>query len=316
MDQLDIRILRHLLQAQTVWPARPGLVASNRQVARALGVSPGTVRNRILKMVRTGFVSGFQVYPNPNALGLSSGSYAIEVPSTTPKPEVMRRLAKVEGVVFFENFRGNLLGLGITYSGPAALQRLLARINEVAHCPPGAFTHVEHPPATGPLTPAEWKLVARLMAGALVTYHQFATELGISIRTLKRRISRLVRSGAILSFPRMEFRAISGGVTAELLVTFADAASKTHAETEILHRVEDWMIFAGIWKEFDIYRLILPNVAVINDLAAEVARIDGVAFARAELVDGLVPNFDAMRPYVEERAASARVTAKRTVHAA
>jgi len=315
VDHLDIRILRHLLQAQTVWPARPGLIASNRQIAQSLRVSPGTVRNRIKEMIRTGFLNGFQVYANPNILGLLSGSYAIEVSTTIPKREVLRLLAKTDGVVFFENFRGALLGLGLTYSSPVTLRKVLSRINEVARCPPGVFSRVEHPPATGPLTATEWKLVGRLMAGELVTYQHLAQELGCSVRTLKRRIARLVRTGAILTFPRMDYRAMSGGVAAELLVTFSDASLKTHAETEIQHRIEDWMIYAGIWGEFDIYRLILPNVSIVNELAEQLGRIEGVRFVRAELVDGLVPNFDALLPYVTRRAAGSRKETE-TVHAA
>ena len=305
MDHLDIRILRQLSQAHTVWPAKPGLVSSYRGIARQLGASPGTVRNRIRGMVRTGFLREMQVYVNPTVLGLSSGSYAVEVPPDRSKAGVIDRLGQVEGVVFFENFHGTLLGIGLTYPDDHGLQRTLAQIDGIVGST-GVFSRVEHPPSSASLAPSEWTLVARLMRGRFLTYPQLARENGLSVRTLKRRLARLVAVGAILTFPRMDYRALLGGVTADLLVSYGDAGARPETRSRILRRVEEWLIFAGVWEDFEVYRLILPNVPLATHLAEEVGRMEEVRLVRAELVDGVADHFDGLRSRVEQRAAAGR----------
>ncbi|HEV2317472.1 MAG TPA: hypothetical protein VGV89_07865 [Thermoplasmata archaeon] len=310
MDRLDIRILRELFQGQTIWPARPGLLASYRQVARSLGASPGTVRNRIQRWIRSGFLQGHAVYVNPKLLGLLSGSYAIEVSPALRKRDVIEALGELDGVVFFENFRGNLLGLGVTYRDEASLAVLLDRVDQIARSERGVFSRVQHPPLAIVLTRPEWALISRLMSGDFQTYPQLARELRISVRTLKRRAARLARSGAVLSYPRIDYRALEGGVTAELLLSFASPDTRPSAERTVRERLDDWSIFAGVWEEFDIFRLILPNVTIASELAEEVGRIEGVRFARLEFVDGLIDRFEKLRSHLDVVLAQPRPPSK------
>ena len=309
MDQLDIRILRELFQAFTLWPARPGLFSSYREIARKLGVAPGTVRNRVREMSRTGFLQGTAVYANPAILGLESGSFAVEIGAGVRKEEVIRRLSAVPGIVFFENFHGRLLGMGVCYERESALRPLLNRVERIAHSAPGMYSRVRHPTPSGSLTTAEWRLIDRLMAGNVRSYVQLARELQMSTRTLKRRLRRLIESGAVLSFPLLDFRSLPGGVTAELLVSYAP--DRPEARVRALQRLDDWMIYAGVWEEFDIYRLILPNVAVAAELAREIQGWEGIRFARVELVEGLISHVDALRPYVLRQMAHRDVRVRR-----
>lgn len=313
MDRLDIRILRELAQSHTLWPARPGLVSSYRSMARQLGVSPGTVRNRIREMVRTGFLQGISVYANPNLLGLRSGSYAVEVSPALARSEVLRRVAQVQGVVFLENFLGTLLGVGLTYEDDRTLEEKLTRIDRIARSARGVFSRVEHPPSAVTLNASEWALVVRLMQGSFASYHQLAQESRVPVRTLKRRVAKLLRANAILTFPRTDYRALTGGVSTDLLVAFTDRHAKAAAGSRILHLVEDWMTFAGVWEEFDVYRLILPNVAKASDLAEAIRRIETVRSVRVEFVVGLIDHLDALRPYVERRMAVPRPRPRPTV---
>ena len=306
MDPLDIRIVRQLSQSGTVWPATPGLPESYRAIGRAIGVSPGTVRNRVREMSRTGFLQGTSVYPNVNLLGLRSGSYAIEISPSLRKRDVLEELGKVDGAVFFENFRGNELGIGLAYADERDLEETLGRIDRIARCARGSFSRVQHPPVSGVPKVPEWRLLSRLMASGFASYGQLAREQGVSVRTLKRRIANLQRTGAMLSFPKLDYRAVVGGVTAELFVFFADPAAKSAAESRILARLEDWLIYAGIWEEFDDYRLVLPNSSIAPELADEVRRFEGVRFARIEFVDSVIDVLGILRRLVERHAESAR----------
>jgi len=299
MDRLDIRIVRELTQSRTVWPARPGLIASYRQVARTVGVSPGTIRNRVVQLTRSGVLRGFSVYANLNLLGLRSGSYAVEVSPSLRKSDVIKQLSKIDGLVFFENFRGTLLGIGIAYSPDQPIEKKLTEIDLVARSPRGLFSRVIHPPCSAELNQPEWRLVSRLMAGSFRSYGQLARELRISLRTLRRRLAKLDESGALLSFPRLDYAAISGAVATGLLVTFREGPEKPEVKTRVRQFLDDWTTFVGGWEDFEFYRLFLPNVAKATEVAEAVRAMPGVAFVRVEFVDGLVDQLETLKVYVD-----------------
>jgi DNA-binding Lrp family transcriptional regulator len=312
LDRLDIRIVRELTQSRTVWPARPGLIASYRQIARAVGVSPGTIRNRVGHLTRSGVLRGIAVYANLTLLGLRSGSYAVEVSPSLRKSEVIDRLSRIPGLVFFENFRGSLLGIGVAYAADRDLEKTLAQIDAVAQSPRGMFSRVTHPPCSVELTQPEWQLLSRLMSGGFRSYGQLARELRASIRTLKRRIAKLDRSGALLTFPQLDYTAITGAVAAGLLVTFRDTPSKEDAKVRVRQLLDDWTTFIGGWEDFEFYRLFLPNVAKAAEVGESVRAVPGVGFFRVEFVDGLIDQLGTLKVYVDRHIdATSRVPAKR-----
>jgi len=257
-------------------------------------------------MVGSGFLRGFSVYINPNLLGLLGGAYAIEVSLTRTKREVVAELARLEEVVFVDDFHGPLVGMAFVYENERSLQRFLSRVDRIARAPRGMFSRVPHPPCTESLTPTEWTLLARLARESFSTYGQLATELGIPVRTLKRRLAKFVRTGAILTFPSMDYRAIAEGVPADLMVSFGDRDSKGEARSQVLELIGDWMIYAGVWEDFEMYRLILPKLSQASEFVQAIEQIEGIARVRAELVEEHINRLEALRPYVERRMAVLR----------
>ncbi|MDE1820440.1 MAG: Lrp/AsnC family transcriptional regulator [Euryarchaeota archaeon] len=304
MDRLDIRLLRELVQGGTIWPANPKLTSSHRTLARKLGVSAGTVRNRVLRMTRAGFLQGIRVYVNPSALGLVSGSYTLQTPQGPRRHQVIERLSEVAGVVFFENFHGPLLGLGLVAVDDAGMQHLLSEIDQVAGCPRGTYTLVHHPPCGVRMNEAEWELIAHLVPDGFGSYRALSEDLRVPIRTLKRRVAKLVAGGALMTFPRMNYRALDHGLMAELLVAYAPGPSKDASRSAVIRELDPWMTYAGVWVEFEIYRLILPNLSMVTHLAESIAEMPGLLMSQMELVDGVSDRFEALLPYIARHRAS------------
>jgi DNA-binding Lrp family transcriptional regulator len=313
MDDLDVHILRELTQANSVLPARPGLRASYRNIARALAVSPGTVRNRIGRMYTSGVLTGSSVYVNPNLLGLEAGAYAVEVSPRHRKREVIGHLRELEGVYFLQNFRGSLLGVTFVYPDAESRERTLEEILRITGAEGGAFSHVPYPPCHVTLSRSEWKMVSRLVRGSFSTYSTLAQELKVSVRTIKRRVTKLVRSHAILSVPTMDYRALSGCVPVDLVVAFSSPAARHEAERRILALVGDRMIFAGVWTDFGLYSLILPKVSTATQIAEEVPRIPGVGMSRVEIVEEHIDQVRALHPYVDRQWAGSTSARPRTL---
>ena len=301
MDDLDTQILRELTQANSVLPARPGFRASYRSIARSLKVSPGTVRNRINRMYASGVLTGSSVYANPNLLGLETGAYAVEVSPGRRKRDVVEKLRHVDGVYFLQNFRGSLVGLTFACPDSASRGRIIEAIHRATGAESGVFSRVVYPPCPVTLITSEWKLVSRLVRGSFSTYSALSKELGVSVRTIKRRVSKLVRNHAIFSVPTMDYRALSGVVPADLLVAFFSPAARHDVERRILALVGDRMIFAGVWADFGLYSLLLPKVSTATQIAEEVSHIPGVGMSRVELVEEHIDQVEVLHAYVDRR---------------
>ncbi len=266
-------------------PAKIGLMPSYRDMARKLRVSAGTVRNRIRMMYSSGLLTGSSVYANPNLLGLKGGAFAFDVAPSASKPIVIDRLKMIDGLLFIHNFLGSLVGILLLYKDQNELQRKLDQLLSLSGAKDGIFSSVTYPPCATIITDYEWRLISRLSQGGFQSYAQLAKDLEISVRTLKRRMAKIVRSHAVLSSPTLNYRAIVGGVPSDLIVMFTSPNAKADAEEKILQLVGDFLIFAGVGEGYMVYNLIVPGMQMASDLTTSVRRIHGVKTARAELVE-------------------------------
>ncbi|HZW54964.1 MAG TPA: hypothetical protein VFF30_01605 [Nitrososphaerales archaeon] len=306
MDALDIRILRELTQAQSVLPARPGLGSPYREIAKRLRISAGTARNRIKNMYHSGVLTGTSAYANPRLLGLEVGAYALDVSNSLPKQDVIEKLKLIEGMLFIQNFHGSMIGLAFAYENQRNLQRKLALFKGIAGTADGVFSQVEYPTCTSAsaLSFLDWMLIARLTRGdGFRSYSQLAREMRISVRTLKRRLARLVTTRALLSVPTMDYRAITGSVPADVLVSFTSREQRVDAEKKILELLGEVMIYAGAWADFGLYSTILAKIVTATELVERIRKIHGVGLARVEFVYEHIDQARTLSEYVERRIA-------------
>ena len=90
LDELDRRILSELAADARL---------SNRELARRIGVAPGTVAERIDRLERSRAISGYHAHVEPEALGFHSNAIiGLQIAQGPPVAETMERLARVPGV--------------------------------------------------------------------------------------------------------------------------------------------------------------------------------------------------------------------------
>jgi len=301
LDRLDIHILRAMTQGNTLFPGVPGLRMSFRAIAKSLQVSEGTIRMRVGKMSASGVIAGETVFVNPSLLGLTCGVYGFQVSTTVPKKEVLDSLKLVDGIVIIQNHHGSFIGTTFVYESKEELQEKTALINKLAHCEVGFFDVMPFPSCSISLTSLEWKLVSRLVKGKIQSLKILAGDLGLSERTLKRLLSKLVDSDAIFTIPILDLNKIKGSVPADMVCFFTSPESRSHAEPRVLQAIDDYAFFTGICKGEGLYNLILPNAAVATELYEKVVKFEGVSFLLVELVDGRYDQTELLGDYVQRR---------------
>jgi len=312
MDKLDIAILREMSQAQAMLPARVGLQSSYRDMSKKIGSSAGTIRNRVAKMYSAGLLSGSSVYVNPAVLGMKGGAYALDVSPEMQKTDTIVQLKTVENILFIHNFRGSQVGILFVYEDENGLEDVINRVRSICGAKAGILSHVDYPPCSISLNDREWRLIFLLSEDGFHSYSQISKKLKVSVRTVIRRLQILRSEGVILSAPELNYRAIRGGVATDVIVVFANPGSKEQTERKIMPLLNDYLIFMGVGKEYTVYNLILPSIAIATELSDAISKLEGVAIVRAELVDEHIDVTNNLLGFVRRRMSSRNIPSNRT----
>jgi len=297
MDKIDIAILREMSQPQAMLPAKMDLPSSYREIAKRIGSSPGTVRNRVSKLYTSGVLTGSSVYINPTILGLKGAAFAVDVSRHVPKDSALERLKKDGSVLFIHNFRGSLVGISFVYRDYPT--ETVERFLEICEAEGGALSRIEYPSCKISMGDQEWQIIEYLSRGLFRSYSQLASELKMSVRTLLRRLSKLRTTGAILSTPALDYKAIRGGLATDIIVTFVTQESKLELKEKIMQLIGEYAIFIGDGTDYVVYNLILPSVTTANELASSFRNLKGVRMVRTELVEEHIDLTSNLRSYLK-----------------
>ncbi len=115
LDELDKLILRELGQGSVrsfVWP---DFRQSSRAIAKRLRVPSETVRSRIARWKRVGFVKGAVLWLNPDLFGLHTGMLSLDASPSIPKKEIIRRMSALDHILVVDTFVGNWVAMAFLY---------------------------------------------------------------------------------------------------------------------------------------------------------------------------------------------------------
>jgi DNA-binding Lrp family transcriptional regulator len=288
-----------MTQARLVIPGRPGISPSYRELAKKLKVPNTTVRNRIRRMYSDGILLGSSVFPNPNLLGLKSSAYTMDVSPMVQKSEAVEKLKHVSGASFIHDFLGTLVWVVFIYDSEAAMKKSIDQMKEIA-LTDGVLSNIPYPPCSIELTKPDAELILYLSKHGFSSDRDLAKALGISTRTVQRRLTNLVNGGALISLAKVNYSAMKECVPADLLILFRSLEDALGSEKRILPILGDRVILASLWDVVGMCSLILSDVSAVTDLANKIKQVEGVAVARVEIVKDHIDMTGAYTGYLEK----------------
>lgn len=297
LDRLDIRVMRELLQGQYVYPLNPDFRGSYRKIARKVGAGKDVVRNRIARL-HEDLIDEWHLFINPNLLGLDTLAVWLDVPPSVPKGPLLEKLKLMERIFLILNFFGSKLGVVMLCESETAARKrveLIARISDAAHVSQGK---VPSPECRMRLARTDWDIIRVLHRNLRMPYEDIGVELGISSRTVKRKLQRMTKETVLFGMPALQFGRLKGTILAALFVSYpgelkADLDRRIFVKTDdylwhVLHTVP---LEAG--RDFTtIFDLAVPSLSTAQRIAESVGGVKGVTGARVEAYEDCITLFE------------------------
>ncbi len=220
MDQLDFRIFKSVGFRPYGRSAGDLSRLNPWVIAKKVGSNGSTVKARISKMKKIGFIKYFQIYPNYSLLGISGSAYLFQLDDVLEKYETIEKCSLVDGVVEIHNFIGSNICIDFTYQDARDERRRLDLFCKLTRCdsPEKFYERVMPQLGIDSLTNTDWRIIKALRYDAFKPLSKVAKELGFTTKTVRNRFEKMVRNNAVIIVPIINPAEIADTITYSLLL--------------------------------------------------------------------------------------------------
>ncbi len=285
MDELDVKILRSLISERAVSPSNPSVKLSLRAIAARLGADDMTVSYRYKRLQESGSMSIWSLLVNPAFFGYRVAEVMADVQPESAKPDMIRKLKLVHEITGIVNFYGRAIGLYVIYNGDESRSRTIELISRITNAEKITQSRMPMPQSlTKNLTAIDVAIIRALSKDARKSTVLVAKELGLSTKTVRKRVDRLRKENTILPLPILNIASIPGIIPIYLSYAYTRAEVKASVDREIISRFDAGYIM-GSFADQD-----AGNVVIGASTMADVPKIlewaksqPGIASARVDI---------------------------------
>jgi len=273
---------------------------SLRTVARGLGVDELTVRNRLQRMRKTGFVTGWRILVNPTLSGVNIAQLLVEVDNSA-KETLIRKLRGLPDVVALVVHLGSSMYVVPVYHDEKSLARQIQIIENLADRNLTAVK-VSFPKSELKLTRSDFQIVRAISCEPRKMYSTVATDLGFSTKTVRRRFRRLVEGKALFAVPSTDPTRLEGAIYVDMLVIHSGHGATKVLVGEVASKLDDVLIRSQIGDpRHSFFNLILSRVSAIPEISRLVKSIPGVEDVRIDVVQERLEMYDRYLSQLDSR---------------
>jgi DNA-binding Lrp family transcriptional regulator len=313
MDEVDLAIVQRIgVSPFLVWP-HPPAATTVAALARALRVSKETVRRRLAAMEEARFLAGRMMVPNFRALGLNSCTVHFRATDAGRKSEAVPAIAALDGVLAAYDMLGPDVCVDLCFRDEADRHAKVAAIDGLlGGASSSLFLDLPLPALARPLSPLDWRIVLAHMGDATRAPEEVGAELGVSGRTVRRRLAALVSGGAVDVVGNFDPGRLNGHLMVYLLLRLRPGAGRNEAKAVQRAFRRRWL---AQWSppERDLADVVIVTVAAsageADDLRREAITVPAVARAETLVLSGVASRPEWLGAAVQERAAPRPVPA-------
>ena len=207
------------------------------------------------------------------------------------------------------NFLGPEMCVDLSHRGPEDLSRKLRLLAEfTGDAAPTRFYERQMPSVARSLTPLDWRILKALRYKGRRPLSEVADEVGVSLRTVRRRFDRMAAEGSFFVVPAIDPGKAPGILLYELLFYLKpDAAESVPAQ--VLRTLDDRYVYHYIPSSkalgnFDVL-LYAESAGEIEEVPQKARALPGVAKVTALVFRGWTEYTDWIDAAIEERVRAA-----------
>ncbi len=239
MDELDVKILRALIAERAVAPSRPGAKSSLKSIAARVGADDATVSYRYKRLQEAGCLPVWSLLINPAFLGYRVAELMLDVRPTAAKPDMVRKLKLVHEITGIVNFYGSGLRIFMIYGGDESRARTIELISRITNAESLNISRLPLPSSeTKKLSEIDVAIIRALSQDARKSAVVVADELGLSSKTVRKRVDKLRREKAFFPFPVLNIEGIAGLIPVTLSYRYSSPEAKIAVDRAVLSSFE------------------------------------------------------------------------------
>jgi DNA-binding Lrp family transcriptional regulator len=311
MDRLDVMIYRELFHGSTGPPLESDIRKSFRSTAKKLHIDEVTIRNRVGKLRKSGFLKGLRLVVHPSLLGVRFGQLWFQVRHSSGKDDAIRKLSLMSGVLVIADYYGSGLTVVFIYESEAFAKKEIELIAKISNAESLVSVHIPFPECVIDLAPSDWRIIKAIQTNPRQSYSAISAQAGISMKTAKRRLHRMIQGRALFVVPSINPKALHGAIIADLVVQYADPKAKADVDRRIVSQLEKLLLRAELLgTEHSFFNFVISNIAEANETLSWAKQQPGVQSAFLELVQDRIEFYEAMNEHVEKRLAERSASIK------
>lgn len=261
-------------------------------LARKLGISEPTLRSRVNGYLRSGFFGGWSLLINPNATGHSSVLMHLDVLPPSSKNDAVAKIRLVDGVWDAPKYHGNTLGVALFYDTEATLKKRMELIARIANSERIAYGHIPFPPCSYGFTSADLAILEIIQENPGMTYSSISRKTGLSTKTVRRRLGRMMQERALFVAPRVDHRRLKGAIGADLFIVYTNEQAGRDTERGVLKLVEKVHVASVRGREILWVGMILQTLGEADEILSAAKMLEGVREAYVDLVEEHVSQYE------------------------
>jgi len=309
VDDLDVRICRELFRGGTGPLLDSDFRRSYRSMARKLRVDEVTVRNRIKRFQQSGFLRGWRLIVNPGLLGVRFAQLWFDVRLPSAKDDLIRKLSSTHGVLAISDSHGPSLSLVIMYESETSAKKQLELIAEMSNAQNLVRGNIPFPVCAIELTHTDWKIIKAIQTDPRRSYSVISREVGMSQKTVKRRLQKMIEEKALFVIPSWNPKALDGAIIADLVVFYANPGSKADLDHQIVSQFDELLVSTRLSDiEHGFFNFMISNISKAKEILAWVNEQPGVGKAFIELVQDRIEVYEFLNQPVDKRMTEATMS--------
>jgi len=273
-------------------------------LSKKLGVDDQTVRKSLKRFQNSGFLKKWSVILNPHVFDMEAESIILETPKLghRTKSQVLDQLMLIDGVVILFTFLdGSGFRLILLYKDQKDLDRkvrLLSAVCKISRKP--LMWKLVYPTVNMRLKLTDWSLMEMLLQNSHASPSAMAAKIGVSARTVRRRLALLSENQAFFVDPVVDFKQIAGFLYM-FIISYSSRKEKNDGDS-LLFKSPEPIIFVDTTAEFyTVIAIICQNVSQANRISTWLRHINGAKQVVSQIVEDRILVHDWLEGEIEHR---------------